>query len=56
MSAWLHPEASAPTAPARPSDPEVLRAADKLAEFVAKSGRQLEDVTRERNPGNTVFK
>lgn len=39
-----------------PSDPEVLKAADKLAEWVANKGRQFEDLTRERNPGVTPFK
>jgi splicing factor 4 len=37
-------------------DPAVQEAADKLADFVAKNGRQYEDMTRERNPGNTTFK
>lgn len=32
------------------------KAADKLAEYVAKNGRSLEQMTREKNPGNTVFK
>lgn len=47
-----------PAAPAveQPMDPEVREAADKLADFVAKNGRQYEDMTRERNPGNTTFK
>ncbi|KAK9169531.1 hypothetical protein Syun_001671 [Stephania yunnanensis] len=43
-------------APASPCDPEVKKAADKLASFVAKVGRQFEDVTREKNPGDTPFK
>jgi len=30
--------------------------ADKLADFVAKIGRKYEDMTREKNPGNTPFK
>jgi splicing factor 4 len=37
-------------------DPDVREAADKLADFVAKNGRKYEDMTRERNPGNTTFK
>ena len=28
----------------------------KLAEFVARNGRQFEEVTRQRNPGETPFK
>lgn len=31
-------------------------AADKLASFVAKNGRHFEDVTRQKNPGDTPFK
>jgi hypothetical protein len=30
--------------------------ADKLALFVAKNGRQFEDITRQKNPGNTAFR
>lgn len=30
--------------------------ATKLAEFVARNGRQFEEVTRQRNPGETPFK
>lgn len=37
-------------------DPAVQEAADKLADFVAKNGRQYEDMTRERNPGDTTFR
>lgn len=47
-------DAPAPIVP--PNDPEVKKAADKLAEFVAKHGRNFEDVTRQRNPGDTMFK
>ncbi|KAK6933763.1 G-patch domain [Dillenia turbinata] len=43
-------------APPSPSDPAVKKVADKLASFVAKNGRQFEDVTRQRNPGDTPFK
>lgn len=32
------------------------KVADKLASFVAKNGRQFEDVTRQKNPGDTPFK
>ncbi|KAK1282939.1 SURP and G-patch domain-containing protein 1-like protein [Acorus calamus] len=39
-----------------PSDPAVKNVADKLASFVAKNGRQFENVTRQRNPGDTPFK
>eukprot|EP00879_Flechtneria_rotunda_P009876 GHRR01010328.1.p1 GENE.GHRR01010328.1~~GHRR01010328.1.p1 ORF type:complete len:422 (+),score=187.27 GHRR01010328.1:388-1653(+) len=34
----------------------MVEVADKLADFVAKNGRHYEDMTRERNPGNTPFK
>lgn len=30
--------------------------ADRLAIFVAKNGRQLEHLTRQKNPGDTPFK
>ncbi|XP_057453454.1 SURP and G-patch domain-containing protein 1-like protein [Lotus japonicus] len=43
-------------APPSPSDPTVKKVADKLASFVAKNGRQFEDVTRQKNPGDTPFK
>ena len=43
-------------APHSPSDPTVKKVADKLASFVAKNGRQFEDVTRQKNPGDTPFK
>ncbi|KAJ6905380.1 hypothetical protein NC652_023206 [Populus alba x Populus x berolinensis] len=39
-----------------PSDPTVKNVADKLASFVAKHGRQFENVTRQKNPGDTPFK
>ena len=42
--------------PAPPSDLAVKNVADKLATFVAKNGRQFENVTRQRNPGDTPFK
>lgn len=32
------------------------KVADKLATFVAKNGRQFENVTRQKNPGDTPFK
>ncbi|KAG2495641.1 hypothetical protein HYH03_006241 [Edaphochlamys debaryana] len=35
---------------------ELTECAAKLAEFVAKNGRQYEDMTRDRNPGDTPFK
>ncbi|GMN54859.1 hypothetical protein TIFTF001_023982 [Ficus carica] len=41
--------------PPSPSDPTVKKVADKLASFVAKNGRQFEDVTRQKNPGDTPF-
>ncbi|KAB1224717.1 SURP and G-patch domain-containing protein 1-like protein [Morella rubra] len=34
----------------------VKKVADKLASFVAKNGRQFEDITRQKNPGDTPFK
>ncbi|KAG8056267.1 hypothetical protein GUJ93_ZPchr0002g23274 [Zizania palustris] len=43
-------------APSPPNDMTVKQVADKLASFVAKNGRQFEDVTRQRNPGDTPFK
>ncbi|KAJ6777521.1 SURP AND G PATCH DOMAIN-CONTAINING 1 [Salix koriyanagi] len=43
-------------APPLPSDPTVKNVADKLASFVAKHGRQFENVTRQKNPGDTPFK
>ncbi|KAL2609063.1 hypothetical protein R1flu_027636 [Riccia fluitans] len=39
-----------------PSDPEVKKVADKLASFVAVNGRQFENITRQRNPGDTPFR
>ncbi|KAI4339059.1 hypothetical protein MLD38_024041 [Melastoma candidum] len=43
-------------APPAPVDPTVKKVADSLANFVAKHGRQLEHVTRQKNPGDTPFK
>eukprot|EP00884_Botryococcus_braunii_P010453 jgi/Botrbrau1/19409/Bobra.0338s0036.1 len=37
-------------------DPEVLKVIEKLAEFVAKNGRSLEDLTRERNSEEGPFR
>nr|CAN62489.1 hypothetical protein VITISV_035536 [Vitis vinifera] len=51
-----HPSPQVDVAPPSPSDPAVKKVADKLASFVAKNGRQFEDVTRQRNPGDTPFK
>lgn len=42
--------------PASPSDPAVRNVADRLATFVAKHGRKIEHVTRQKNPGDTPFK
>jgi len=42
--------------PQAPSDPEVLKCADKLAAFVAKNGDKFEGITKERNPGDTPFR
>lgn len=35
---------------------EAIKACDRLAEFVAKNGRNFEDMTRDRNLGDTPFK
>jgi hypothetical protein len=40
---------------ARPAE-DVALVAERLAEFVAKNGRQFEEMTRARNPGDTPFK
>ncbi|CAN6205854.1 unnamed protein product [Urochloa humidicola] len=53
------PVAAAPAgavAPPPPNDMTVKQVADKLASFVAKNGRQFENITRQRNPGDTPFK
>ncbi|KAG2634106.1 hypothetical protein PVAP13_2NG253600 [Panicum virgatum] len=53
------PAVAAPTgavAPPPPNDMTVRQVADKLASFVAKNGRQFENITRQRNPGDTPFK
>ncbi|KAI3717328.1 hypothetical protein L1987_68889 [Smallanthus sonchifolius] len=42
--------------PPCPSDPIVKKAAENLASFVAKNGRQIEHITRQKNPGDTPFK
>uniref|UniRef100_A0A0C9RQF4 TSA: Wollemia nobilis Ref_Wollemi_Transcript_2279_1969 transcribed RNA sequence n=1 Tax=Wollemia nobilis TaxID=56998 RepID=A0A0C9RQF4_9CONI len=42
--------------PFSPNDPEVKKVADKLACFVAKNGRQFENITRQKNPGDTPFR
>lgn len=42
--------------PAPPADGEVKKVADKLALFVAKNGRQFEEVTREKNLGKGPFR
>ncbi|XP_020260686.1 LOW QUALITY PROTEIN: SURP and G-patch domain-containing protein 1-like protein [Asparagus officinalis] len=43
-------------APSPPSDPTVRTVADRLATFAANKGRQIEHVTRQKNPGDTPFK
>ncbi|WVZ66441.1 hypothetical protein U9M48_015656 [Paspalum notatum var. saurae] len=53
------PVAAAPAgavAPPPPNDMTVRQVADKLASFVAKNGRPFENITRQRNPGDTPFK
>ncbi|CAK0780920.1 hypothetical protein CVIRNUC_005222 [Coccomyxa viridis] len=47
---------SAAAGPAPPSDPEVRKVIEKLADFVAKNGRSFEDVTRQCNPENSPFR
>ena len=42
--------------PPPPSDLEVKKVADKLAHFVAKNGRQFEDLTRRKNSDNPLFR
>ncbi|XP_078170781.1 SWAP (Suppressor-of-White-APricot)/surp domain-containing protein / D111/G-patch domain-containing protein isoform X3 [Carex rostrata] len=42
--------------PSPPSDYTVRKVIDRLANLVAKNGRQHEHVTRQRNPGDTPFK
>ncbi|KAK1422918.1 hypothetical protein QVD17_18207 [Tagetes erecta] len=42
--------------PSCPTDPTVKKAAENLASFVAKNGRQIEHITRQKNPGDTPFK
>jgi splicing factor 4 len=39
-----------------PSDYTVRKVIDRLANLVAKNGRQHEHITRQRNPGDTPFK
>ena len=42
--------------PVPPEDPEVRKVVEKLAEFVAKNGRNFEEVTRQRNPEDSPFR
>ncbi|KAK9915471.1 hypothetical protein WJX75_009690 [Coccomyxa subellipsoidea] len=49
-------ESSVSAGPAPPQDPEVRKVVEKLAEFVAKNGRNFEDVTRQRNPEDSPFR
>ncbi|KAI5063884.1 hypothetical protein GOP47_0020554 [Adiantum capillus-veneris] len=49
-------EQSKDAIPSPPTDLEVKKVADKLAHFVAKNGRQFEDLTRKKNPGDTPFR
>uniref|UniRef100_A0A061QN24 Splicing factor 4 n=1 Tax=Tetraselmis sp. GSL018 TaxID=582737 RepID=A0A061QN24_9CHLO len=55
VSSTQEPTASS-AGPQPPSDPNVLKVADKLAAFVAKNGDSFEGVTKERNPGDTPFR
>eukprot|EP00249_Psilotum_nudum_P020224 c27609_g1_i3 orf=448-1818(+) len=50
-----HSDTETETIPDPPTDPEVKKVADKLASFVAKNGRQFENITRQKNPGDTPF-
>ncbi|KAF8650199.1 hypothetical protein HU200_064054 [Digitaria exilis] len=50
------PASTEAVAPPPPYDMTVRQVADKLASFVAKNGRQFENITRQRNPGDTPFK
>ncbi|KAL9247382.1 hypothetical protein vseg_020821 [Gypsophila vaccaria] len=50
------PSVKAAVAPHPPSDPAVKKAADRLASFAAKNGRQIENITRQKNPGDTPFR
>lgn len=50
---WSNPASDEPQAP---TNPEVLKCADKLAAFVAKNGDKFENVTKDRNPGDTPFR
>ncbi|KAK9690144.1 hypothetical protein RND81_09G107700 [Saponaria officinalis] len=50
------PSRKAVVAPPFPSDPAVKKAADRLASFAAKNGRQIENITRQKNPGDTPFR
>ncbi|KAI4333160.1 hypothetical protein L6164_018000 [Bauhinia variegata] len=43
------------TTPSSPTDPIVKKVADKLANFVAKDGRQFEDVTRQKKSWGFTF-
>ncbi|KAL3537364.1 hypothetical protein ACH5RR_000730 [Cinchona calisaya] len=54
--AFQQPSRQVDVAPPSPSDPTVKKVADKLASFVAKNGRQFENITRQKNPGDTPFK
>ncbi|KAJ8748796.1 hypothetical protein K2173_011352 [Erythroxylum novogranatense] len=54
--AYELPSRHTDVAPLFPSDPTVKKVADKLASFVAKNGRPFEDITRQKNPGDTPFK
>ncbi|XP_074312483.1 SURP and G-patch domain-containing protein 1-like protein isoform X2 [Silene latifolia] len=50
------PSRKVDVAPPSPSDPAVKKAADRLASFAAKNGRHIEDITRQKNPGDTPFR
>ncbi|CAL8468756.1 g8296 [Coccomyxa elongata] len=49
-------ESSVSAGPAPPQDPDVRKVVEKLAEFVAKNGRNFEEVTRQRNPEDSPFR
>eukprot|EP00873_Tetraselmis_striata_P037960 jgi/Tetstr1/458224/TSEL_044712.t1 len=48
------PKASAPPPPP-PADPEIKRAAETLASFVARNGKMFEDMAKERQAANPQF-
>ncbi|KAG5565209.1 hypothetical protein RHGRI_001193 [Rhododendron griersonianum] len=56
LDASQQSQKQADVAPPPPSDSTVKEVADRLANFVAKHGRSIEHITRQKNPGDTPFK